>query len=166
MGKQAGPSPEELEFIFGCFQEGLNDREVLEEIQGTAFPRRSPRFLRDRRREFDAAKKVLTERGEVTASKSNWIVDCKLKTGEYPLIEDWLAPLVTGYSAGARVSQMMKLGIPSSQFWNGLLPSQQRKVQELVKWLGQDPEDYLATMRRMIPGRATGIHVTPKRKTS
>jgi len=59
MGKQAGPSPEELEYIFECFSRGLSDREVLDEMQDTEFPVRNPRFMRDRRREFNAAKKVL-----------------------------------------------------------------------------------------------------------
>jgi len=59
MGKQPGSSPEELEFIFEGFTRGLSDREVLEEMQDTEFPVRNPRFIRDRRREFNAARTVL-----------------------------------------------------------------------------------------------------------
>ena len=59
MGRQPGPSPEELEFIFECFTRGLSDREVLDDMQDTDFPVRNPRFIRDRRREFNAAGKVL-----------------------------------------------------------------------------------------------------------
>lgn len=59
MGKQPGPSPEELEFIFECFTRGLSDREVLDEMQDTEFPFRNPRFVRDRRKGFNAARKVL-----------------------------------------------------------------------------------------------------------
>ena len=59
MGKKTGPSPEELEFIFECFSRGLSDREVLDEIQDTEFPVRNPRFMRDRRKEFTAARKIL-----------------------------------------------------------------------------------------------------------
>jgi hypothetical protein len=59
MGKQPSPSPEELEFIFGCFARGLADTEVLDEMQGTEFPLRNPRFIRDRRKEFNATKRVL-----------------------------------------------------------------------------------------------------------
>ena len=59
MGKQPGPSPEELEMIFECFTRGLSDREVLEEMADTEFPLRNPRFIRDRRRHFNAAKNVL-----------------------------------------------------------------------------------------------------------
>lgn len=61
MGKQAGPTVEELEFIHSCFLRGLSDREVLDEIGDTEFPRRNPRFIGARRREFTAAKKVLEE---------------------------------------------------------------------------------------------------------
>ena len=61
MGKQPAPSAEELEFIFQCFLRGLSDGEVLEEMQGEEFLLRNPRFLRDRRRHFEAAKKVLIE---------------------------------------------------------------------------------------------------------
>jgi hypothetical protein len=59
MGKNPGPSPEELEFIFECFTRGLSDREVLDEMQDTEFPVRNPRFVRDRRKGFNAARKVL-----------------------------------------------------------------------------------------------------------
>ena len=59
MGKQAGPSPEELEFIFKGFTRGLSDREVLDEMQDTEFPIRNPRFLRERRKEFNAARTVV-----------------------------------------------------------------------------------------------------------
>lgn len=57
MSKQVSPSPEELEFIFECFSRGLSDREVLDEMQDTELPVRKLRFMRDRRREFNAAKK-------------------------------------------------------------------------------------------------------------
>lgn len=59
MGKQPGPSPEELEFIFECFTRGLSDNEVLGEMQDTEFPVRNPRFIRDRRKGFNAARNVL-----------------------------------------------------------------------------------------------------------
>jgi len=59
VGKQPGASPEELEFIFECFLRRLSDGEVLEEMQDHPFPLRSVRFIRDRRREFNAARKVL-----------------------------------------------------------------------------------------------------------
>lgn len=59
MGKEAGPSTEELEFIFSCFLRGLSEKEVLAEMEDQEFPLRNPRFIRERRRHFDAARKVL-----------------------------------------------------------------------------------------------------------
>ena len=59
MGKQPGPSSEELEFIFRCFLRNLPTREVLEEMEDTEFPHRNPRFINERRRHFDVVRKVL-----------------------------------------------------------------------------------------------------------
>ena len=59
MGKQAGASAEELEFIFEAILRGLSDKEILYEMEETVFPKRNPRFIRDRRKHFDASKKVL-----------------------------------------------------------------------------------------------------------
>jgi len=70
VGKQPAPSPEELEFIFGCFLRGLSDREVLDEMQDTEYPRRNPRFIRERRRHFDAAKKVFHAQPEIQADSN------------------------------------------------------------------------------------------------
>ena len=58
VGKKAEPTTEELEFIYQHI-ERLSDQEILEEMQGTAFPVRSPGFIKRRRREFNAAKKIL-----------------------------------------------------------------------------------------------------------
>ena len=55
------PSPEELERLFRLFLLGLDDMEVLTDMEGTAFPRRGIRFVRNRRKEFDIAMKVLAE---------------------------------------------------------------------------------------------------------
>jgi hypothetical protein len=61
MGKKPGASPEELEFIFKCFLRGLTTTEVLAEMEDTEIPKRSPRFIRELRKHFDAARKVLEE---------------------------------------------------------------------------------------------------------
>ena len=58
VGKKAEPTIEELEFIHKCFLK-LSDQEILEEMQDTEFPLRSLGFIKRRRREFNAAKKVL-----------------------------------------------------------------------------------------------------------
>ena len=59
MGKRPGPSEEELEFIFKKFLNNLPDQEILNEMEDTTFPKRNLRYLRERRRHFYAAKKVL-----------------------------------------------------------------------------------------------------------
>lgn len=63
-GKREEPSDEELEFIHSRLLQGLSDREVLEEMQDTAFPLRSLGFMKRRRKEFRAAKKVLEEKAK------------------------------------------------------------------------------------------------------
>lgn len=70
MGKHPGASPEELELIFGYFLRGLQNKEVLDEMEDTEFPKRNPRFIRDRRLHFNAAKKVLEKQGLEQSSKS------------------------------------------------------------------------------------------------
>ena len=59
MGKQAGASSEELQFIFNCFKRGLSDKDVLDEMDGQDYPIRNVRFIRNRRRHWEAAQKVL-----------------------------------------------------------------------------------------------------------
>lgn len=89
MGKQPGPSPEELEFISERFTRGLSDREVLDEMQDTEFPVRNPRFIRDRRKAFNAARKVL----EITLKQQTDPVLVKAKEEHFAeirrLIEEW-----------------------------------------------------------------------------
>ncbi len=55
------PSPEELEFIFEHL-ERLSDSEVVVELQGTEFPPRGRRFIQEKRRYWNAARKVLEEK--------------------------------------------------------------------------------------------------------
>ncbi len=58
VGKRAEPTVEELEFIYERLPK-LSDQEILEEMQDEEFPLRSLGFFKRRRREFNAAKKVL-----------------------------------------------------------------------------------------------------------
>jgi hypothetical protein len=61
VGEKAEPTQEELEFIYGCIGK-MSDKEVLEEMQeDTRFPVRSTGFIKRRRKEFNAAKKVLEQ---------------------------------------------------------------------------------------------------------
>lgn len=65
LGKRAEPTPEELEFIYECFQKNLSNEEVLEELNSEGFPlSRSLGFIKRRRREFNAAKKVIGEQAK------------------------------------------------------------------------------------------------------
>ena len=59
MGRAPDPNAEELEFIFQKFAEGLDDREVLTEIEDSPLPRRNRRFIYQRRLHWNAAKKIL-----------------------------------------------------------------------------------------------------------
>jgi len=58
VGKKAEPTEEELEFIYSRMEK-LSDQEVLEEMSDTEFPLRSLGFIKRRRREYRAAKRVL-----------------------------------------------------------------------------------------------------------
>ena len=58
VGKKAEPTAEELEFIYSRLGT-LSDQEVLEEMQSEEFPVRSVGFIKRRRREYNAAKRVL-----------------------------------------------------------------------------------------------------------
>jgi hypothetical protein len=92
MGKQPSPSPEELEFIFKCFGDGLDNNEVKYEIENTSFTPRKIRFIRDRRREYDAAKKVL--QSEVQKQHDPLMIE-RMKEHHYQLA-DIAAKLLTG----------------------------------------------------------------------
>ncbi|MFC1968571.1 hypothetical protein ACFLVX_04205 [Chloroflexota bacterium] len=152
MGKQPGPSPEELEFIFKCFMRGLQNSEVLEEMRDTEFPVRNPHFMRDRRREFSTARKVLEEHGVGTNTSANWVDDYEAKHRELPPVPYVLMPLIFGCSAEDRVSKSMKLRPTSAQLWNQiLLPDQREQLLQFAEWLGENREDYLARSQRWWP---------------
>ena len=93
-----------------------------------------------------------TSMQKVTLEKPiNWIDAYKKRYGKMLPVPDFLQPVLLNCSAGQPVSKDIKLRPMSGQFWNGLLPSQKDKLSELVGWLGQDPRDYVETMRRMLP---------------
>jgi hypothetical protein len=67
MGKLSKPDPEELKFVYSLMANGYSDRNILEEYcrlyekELLKFPfREDERFVKDRRKEFEAAKEVLT----------------------------------------------------------------------------------------------------------
>ncbi len=49
-----------------------------------------------------------------------------------------------------------KFIIPSGQFWNDLTPKEQDELRQLVAGEGQDLENYLYQMRRMLPQTPRG----------
>jgi hypothetical protein len=62
MPRGTGPTIEELEFVFGCFARGLETSVVLEEIEGTEFPKRDPRKIGRYRLYWDVARQVILRR--------------------------------------------------------------------------------------------------------
>ena len=84
--------------------------------------------------------------------RDNWIDAYKNRSGgKFPSIPEFLNGVVVGYFPGMPVSKDVQLLTPSVQFWARLLPSQRDQLLELVKWLGQDPRDYLEQMKKMLP---------------
>jgi len=61
--KGRGPSPtqQELEFLFTLMARGLSSREIVEEYQGSEFSPRQHRWVAEKQRYFDAARKILSE---------------------------------------------------------------------------------------------------------
>ena len=52
---------------------------------------------------------------------------------------------------GGAMEEYTAVITPSGQFWNGLSSSEQDEWRENVRGAGEDPEDHLAYMRRMLP---------------
>jgi hypothetical protein len=90
VGKKAEPGAEELEFIYGLLDNN-SDAEVLEEMKKEEFPVRSPGFIKRRRKEFGAAKKVL----EQTLKKSIDPVIAKMKARHFIEMADMASVLIT-----------------------------------------------------------------------
>jgi hypothetical protein len=68
----------------------------------------------------------------------------------YPEVPEWLAPLIP-LDEGERLHPDTTVSIPSIQYWNSLLTSEQQKVLETVSWLGGDPDDYLEKVYASAP---------------
>lgn len=85
-GKKAEPLTAELEFIYRLIGKGATDEEILEEMQDEEFlPLRKAGSIKRRRREYNAAKKVFEEKGElgVQAAEGLPSVATQLKTQLY-----------------------------------------------------------------------------------
>jgi len=81
----------------------------------------------------------------------NWIEKYKLEHGVYPQIPEYLQPLVNHYTKGTPISKHVLPIAPSGQIWNKLLNSQKKEWEEMVKWLGKDPQDLIDLMKMMLP---------------
>ncbi|MFC2000572.1 hypothetical protein ACFLXE_07475 [Chloroflexota bacterium] len=79
-----------------------------------------------------------------------WIGTYYAAYGLYPEVPEWLAPLIP-LDEGERLHPDTTVGIPSIQYWNSLLTSEQQKVLETVSWLGGDPDDYLEKVYASAP---------------
>lgn len=90
VGKKAEPSAEELEFIYKNLDNN-SDEEVLDEMKKEEFPIRSAGFIKRRRKEFGAAKKVL----EQTLKKSIDPVIAKMKVRHFNEMADIASVLIT-----------------------------------------------------------------------
>jgi len=53
---------------------------------------------------------------------------------------------------GEQFQQGVPLSMPSSQWWQNLLPSEQQQISGGLNWLGVDPQDWYSIYQRMIPG--------------
>ena len=90
----------------------------------------------------------------IDGEEKGWIEKYEIQHGKLPPLPDYLVKLFGKYTT--TVSKEMIPITPSGQKWNSLPPSQQKEWQEVVEWLGEDPEDYLEQMRRMLPKNPPG----------
>lgn len=69
---------------------------------------------------------------------------------------------VFGYPKG-KVSKSIKFPTLCIQFWNGLSTNQKEQVLQTIDWLGQNRQDYLDNINRLIAGRHSNFQVHWKR---
>lgn len=63
-----------------------------------------------------------------------------------------VARLTGGQVAPGQQFQGAPLSIPSAQWWQNLLPSEQQQIAGGLNWMGVDPQDWYSMYQRMIPG--------------
>lgn len=88
-GKAAEPTAEELQFIYSKILGKLSDSEILEEMEGEPFERRTAAFIKRRRKELAAATKALGECQET--GQKPLVVEALSKHGDdlLAVLEDW-----------------------------------------------------------------------------
>ena len=80
-----------------------------------------------------------------------WIEEYQTKYKKLPELPDHLLGQVNRYSTGEPISLDVKMLIPSGQCWSNMTPTEQQEWRELVEWCGENPDDLLKEMRRMLP---------------
>lgn len=81
----------------------------------------------------------------------NWIEKHLILHGKLPILPKYLQPLVNNYTDGEPISQDIEPITPSGQIWNSMFHSQRKEWEELVRWLGKDPQDLIDHMKMMLP---------------
>jgi len=98
-------------------------------------------------------------RGEVG---NNWIESYEIENGKLPVLPDYLLEIAINYTAGKPIHKDIKVKTCSMQSWSKFKsqPNRMRKLLELLKWLGEEPEEYIAKVERLAPpdGRNKGLN--------
>ena len=85
-------------------------------------------------------------------TSSNWVVSYFETAGDLPTVPNSLLGLFRDVKAGDKLPLNTKISIPSSQFWNNLLPSERQTMLDIVEWYGMSAKDYLWWIAAMTPG--------------
>ena len=86
-------------------------------------------------------------------TSSNWVVSYFETAGELPTVPNSLLRLFRNVKAGDKLPLNTEISIPSSQFWNNLLPSERQTMLDIVEWYGMPAKDYLWWIAAMTPGQ-------------
>ena len=124
-------------------------RSLVEEV-----PEETKQFILQRRPDSEIKEKeVYTDSAsrDKDISELNWIEQYEHQHGKLPTLPTYLVHVVNNYTPGEPVSKDIEPITPSGQWWNRRIPSEQKQWQQLVEWLGKDPEDLLALMRMTLP---------------
>ena len=78
-----------------------------------------------------------------------WIEVYEMKYKKLPELPDHLLGQTAQYVEA--ISKELEMLVPSGQCWSNMTPSEQQEWRELVEWVGQNPDDLLKEMRKMLP---------------
>lgn len=98
-------------------------------------------------------------RGEVG---NNWIESYEIENGKLPVLPDYLLEIATNYTVGTPIHKDITIIPCQMQSWSKFKrqPNRMRKLLELLKWLGEEPEEYIAKVEGLAPpdGRNKGLN--------